>query len=68
MFMASDIKRSSFATSEKGGLESGSVDQHFCISDLHEGSHQLGISGLKSPWIKSAEHTRAMRKRTSRSD
>jgi hypothetical protein len=47
--------RSSFAISEKAGLESGSDDQHLSINDLHVGSHQLGISGRRLPLIIPAE-------------
>lgn len=45
------IARSSFAISEKDGLEAGSVDQHLSINDLHAGSHQVGISGRRSSLI-----------------
>lgn len=57
MFMAADMARSSFAISENAGLESGSGDQHLSINDLHAGSHQLGISGRRSPLIIPAETT-----------
>ena len=55
MFMAADMARSSFAISEKGGLDLGSNDQHLSINDLHVGSHQLGISGRRLPFIIPAE-------------
>lgn len=58
MFMAADIARNSFAISEKGGLDSGSDDQHLSINDLHVGSHQLGISGRRLPLIIPAENIR----------
>lgn len=54
--------RSSFAISEKVGLLVGSVDQHFSISDLHAGSHQAGVSGLKVPFIIPAEIARGFHK------
>ena len=55
MFIDADMARSSFAISEKAGLESGSDDQHRSINDLHVGSHQLGISGRRLPLIMPAE-------------
>lgn len=55
MFMLADIVRSSFAISEKAGLDSGSDDQHLSISDFQAGSHQLGISGRRLPLIMPAE-------------
>ena len=45
------MARSSVATSENDGRDLGSDDQHLSISDLHAGSHQLGISGLNVPLI-----------------
>lgn len=56
--MAADMVRSSLEISEKAGLESGSDDQHLSISDLHAGSHQLGISGRRLPLIIPAENIR----------
>ena len=59
MFMAADMVRSSFAISEKAGLESGLDDQHLSINCLHAGSHQLGISGRRLPSIIPAENYQA---------
>lgn len=55
MFRAADMVRSSFAISEKAGLELGSDDQQLSINDLHAGSHQFGISGRRLPLIIPAE-------------
>lgn len=58
------MARNSLDTSEKAGLEEGSDDQHLSINDLQTGSHQLGISGRRSPLIMPAE--RIHRSRTSK--
>lgn len=44
-----EMARNSLAISEKDGRDLGSGDQHLSISDLHAGSHQLGISGCSVP-------------------
>lgn len=45
----------SFAISEKDGLKSGLDDQHLSFKNLHEGSHQFGISGRRLSLIIPAE-------------
>lgn len=64
MFREAAMARNSLDTSEKAGLEEGSDDQHLSINDLQTGSHQLGISGRRSPLIMPAE--RIHRSRTSK--
>ena len=55
MFRAADMVRTSFAISEKAGLELGSDDQQLSINDLHAGSHEFGFSDCMLPLIIPAE-------------